>query len=303
MSYFPFSAPEVSKFAKGHDDGRLNANTSNFDQVKAESVVTKGKINIDGQDKAFVAYTYDRTLSQMMAADGVTDNGLPGANLDVYFFYDPDQAIKCRPVQASLLPGGPVPHPDYDYPVLGVGTAAQKKWRFLGWGKTNFLAQFQANDDEYRVCSFLNPGPVRVVRTPGYVDDNADTTYSHTSASFADVNGGVGMRHRFIRHPWYDVSVLLSALYTSGASGFGIGIDQDSSVIRAAKRELAAATRQAAALSYALPGSDTLIHPGLADFGIKAVSPTNASTIYADLAREGSAADPRATFMALEYVR
>jgi hypothetical protein len=105
-------------------------------------------------------------------------------------------------------------------------------WRFIGWVRTISNAgtpNFADSLTQRFVINQYNPLSLPLYSSPGYVNDNAPTTYNETNgASYKEINGGVGSKLEFIAngsleaiHSFMKVSCALVAISDAFAAGIG----------------------------------------------------------------------------------
>jgi len=106
---------------------------------------------------------------------------------------------------------------------------SEPAYLLVGTCRTSSTAgQTQWTEDSKLLCNEFNRQPVKLFSCPGYVDDNAETSYSFTNTSIAPVNGGADSTLEFVLT---DISQIVRCrivcMYTdAGVAGFiALGID------------------------------------------------------------------------------
>ena len=168
-----------------------------------------------------------------------------------------------------------------------------RTWRFCGWVRSNSSTQFVDSEISRLLCNYYNRLLKDLFRVPGYVDNDATTTYTETSTTWTAANAGAGSQVEFISNG-EDAAVIhgTASVANSGAgeSAIGIGID---SVVSASRAGSHAGTLIG---NIALHYSDVLSSGRhTADLLTKVSSGT--ATYRADEGRDGSDADPPVTYI------
>ena len=205
--------------------------------------------------------------------------------------FSPD-SIRCSTVAPSLVSG---------VKYLGVAGNALN-WRFLGWVRTisnGGTPNFADSTTQRLVVNYYNRrrvpiGPI----CPGYVDNNAYTSYSELGATglvWRKANGGVGTTSQFISNGEDDVEIDFHGLVLTNIPvtvGLGVGVDGLEPVVRGfvypgstVYNDISGSRKTSAAEGY-----HTLDLILVLDDAAATV------TMYSDISREGAAADPMATY-------
>lgn len=175
----------------------------------------------------------------------------------------------------------------------GAATVPTLTGLFMGRIRTTASAgQMEDSVLNRYVASALNPVQRELFTCPGYVNDNATTTWTTTSTTFAEANGGTGSKVSFVtinnNGPYH--LFLSVTMNNSGANSTiaGIGIDSASS----ASVDCFLNSTSALAATCNIGGGKVPVVDG-AHFGdfLAAVS-GGTGTYYADTSRLGSSADP-----------
>ena len=164
-------------------------------------------------------------------------------------------------------------------------------WRFVGWIYTNASTQLEDNETNRRVINYYNRRPLTVRLTPGYNNNNAQTTYTTTSTTFVTANGGTGSQGSYIANGEDAVVVHVSALMQSSTTAnviSGIGDNTTTSAVVQALHNGTGATQPACTYS-STPAS------GYRTVNLLIRVSSGTGTFYADDARGGSTTDPSMT--------
>lgn len=144
-----------------------------------------------------------------------------------------------------------------------------------------------------------NPVPRSLRAAPAYNNDNALTSYTTTSTTYTEANGGTGSKAQFLSDGKRATSALLCGFAAPGSGGgcyTGLGVDSTSSPVRVTFHPTPAAgvTSQGVAgwadtLAEGYHYLDLLITVGGGG--------GTAATYYADALRYGASADPYGTMI------
>lgn len=148
------------------------------------------------------------------------------------------------------------------------------------------------------LLSWYKPRPRNIQMCPGYVNDNASTTWTTTSTSWTAANAGVNSTFKFLSSGEYEAKFHLSAHTICGSAGIpagvGIGIDTTTSPVVSNFNVSTTANSSPTACNY-----DGILSLGVHSISFCAVSFNGSSTVtyYADIARVGASADPMLTYI------
>lgn len=162
-------------------------------------------------------------------------------------------------------------------------------WRFVGWVYVEGAA-FQDSESARYVVNAYNKRPARLFVCPSYSDNNAQTTYGVTLATWDEL-GSVGFIANGEDAIALQLTVNASAIGAAGAQ-VGIGESSASSPSSAAVLPASGANESASCSLVSLFATPGAAQVSSAKF--LAVS-SAASTFIADFARNGATFDPPAT--------
>lgn len=137
------------------------------------------------------------------------------------------------------------------------------------------------------------PVPRRLFTCPGYVDDNANTTYSVTVTSFGDANGGTGNKCEFVAAlsgVYADILCQGQGSIPSGSMQVGIGQDTSSTA------KVYGVIAVSGTLNVTCRRGDHFA-AGYHYFALIARVSTGTGTLVADSARLGGTSDPATTYL------
>lgn len=138
------------------------------------------------------------------------------------------------------------------------------------------------------VGNAYNAVPLRLFSCPGYANDNAVTSYSHTATSWATANGGTGAIVNYVLPLPAMAAIGIQAVGDpGGVSSIGAGIGNDS--ITTANIELLGVTSTRISASTVARFQQS---PGRHFGALLLRVSANTATIYADDNRSGGASDP-----------
>lgn len=266
----------------GTFDGRLQRDSTT--QLSLQRY-TGNWIEVDGNAVSLGSSGLSLTTSDglLSAAGGVTSTAPSTSTLYyVYVGAPPDGASQLRlcATAPSRLNG-----------VYYLGADEMtRRWRFVGWARTNGSTQFTDDTTDRLVVNFYNRRASSILLTPGYADDDAETSYTTTSTTFVAANGGTGATGSYIANGEDAVDFSLPVYANTSAGGALVGIGDDSAT--AAYASVICATRTTGCVRMCkVPSSGyhTVV------VVIAAISGT--TTVYADSIRSGSATDPYRTYL------
>jgi len=141
------------------------------------------------------------------------------------------------------------------------------------------------------VGNVYNAVPLRMFSCPAYVDNNTVTSYSHTSTTWIEANGGTGSRANYMLPLPAMVSIGIQAVGDpAGATSIGAGVGNDSATTASIELLGVTSTRISASTVARFqqpPGK----HYGALLLRVSG----GTATIYADNNRSGGASDPALT--------
>jgi hypothetical protein len=164
-------------------------------------------------------------------------------------------------------------------------------WRFIGYVRTDGSTHFVDSLTQRFVINYYNRRVLPLHTDPGYNNDNSETTYSTSSTTYTEGNGGTGSKVEFIANG-EDGSNYQATFVIVTASGVatrgGVGEDSTSSA------KVSAIVGPSMRSSMTVHNS-TLFSEGYHYLTMLVKTDSGTPSIYADQSRDGSGADPEAT--------
>lgn len=228
-----------------------------------------------------------------------TDNRIDSAGADagaalttstLYYVYVSNSKATFAPLGIRLSTVAPSLYKGAYY--LGTsGNAAN--WRHVGWVRTNGSTQFVDDTTDRLVINRYNQRRLPILLQPGYNDNDSATSYTISSTTWAAVNGGTGATASYISDGINAVSFQAAGNGDPGASAvlaFGIGDNSTTSAY-------CEATSGTAARLHSGLSMEKVQSEGYFTVSLLAYRATANGTMLADSPRNGSAADPRRTYL------
>lgn len=132
-----------------------------------------------------------------------TDAGASLAVSTLYYAYVSNGSASYAPRSLRLSTTAPTSYNGIQY-LAATGNGAN--WRFVGWVRTDGSTQFVDSVTKRLVVNYYNVRPMLLEQYPGYVDDNAGTTFTQAAtADYVEINGGTQSRVEVIVHPDYPI--------------------------------------------------------------------------------------------------
>jgi hypothetical protein len=170
-------------------------------------------------------------------------------------------------------------------------------WRFVGWVRLNATPQFESSDTNALIVNYYNRLQKSVFANPGYVNDNARTTYI-ANGNWAKANGGTGSAVGVISNGEDACQMTVIGIADTDNNAlvsFGAGVD-GTPPTRCGIQYIGQVSAQAAVDSETLAeGYHTV------DLYV-ATQPAANETVVADFARNGAAADPRGSLVQVDLL-
>ena len=237
------------------------------------------------------------TSNTLLTSTGADAGGSMGVST-LYYIYVSNSQASYAP--SSIKASATAPSSYLGAKYLGTsGNAAH--WRFVGWIRTNAGSNIVDTETQRFVVNYHNRRATGLFSAPGYVDDNADTTWGVTSSTYVQVNGGTGSKIEFL---WNgeDAVTYTGTVGARGNSGltpatvyFGVGEDSTTQPKLANAASLVATYKGSISVSRTYTptaGEYHYLEMLACDGG------GNDANADLDLSRLGAAADPVATFIA-----
>lgn len=189
-------------------------------RYKGQRIWINGEL-IDPGSGGFACVTSDN----LIAADGTDSGGAMGTST-LYYMYVSNASASFA---ASDLRGSTTAPSTFNGVKYLATSGNGANWRFVGWVRTNGSTQFSDDTTNRLVVNYYNRLRLSLRANPAYADDNTPTTYTETSTSFTQANGGTGGTLSWIANGEDAADLTLSGLAsnnTLAASNImGIGID------------------------------------------------------------------------------
>jgi hypothetical protein len=172
-------------------------------------------------------------------------------------------------------------------------------WRFVGWVRLNATPQFESSLTKRFIANQYNRIATELFTCPGYADVDAFTSYSTSSATWVEANGGTGSKIEFISNGEDAVEYIALGSGINDTFGqrvfLGVGEDSATSPVTACFNVAVVAN-----LPEALhAGKNTTFSEGyhFLDLLITISVSIGTATYYASQPRSGAAADPATTHL------
>jgi hypothetical protein len=239
--------------------------------------------------------------ANLIAADGTDSGGAPAVDT-LYYCYVSNSKASFAPLGIRMSATAPSLFNGVKY-LATTGNGAN--WRFVGWVRTISNAgtvNYADSLTQRLVINYYNRRRLSLETTPGYVDDNTNTTYTLASATYIALNGGTGSQLAFISNG--EDATLYSLQATVANNGIGnrmfIGVGEDSTS--------QASTTQTGDASVA--GSNiglnitrkTILAEGYRLLNALGRIGAGTNTYIADVTRGGGATDPPCTTLSAEIM-
>lgn len=253
------------------------------------------RIEIDGESVGISSLGFSLTNTDaLLASSGAIGTTAPSADT----FYGVYAAGPLSPGgggQLRLCDTAPTLYNGIKY--LGTDIL-ERRWRFCGWVYLNSSKYFSDSDVERHVVNYYNRLRKRLYLCPDYTDDGSATAMTAiSSATWAQVNGGVGASVSFLSNG-EDVVCLSAHLRgeQSGAIQFGIAVGIDGAL----SPETCATVLTAGATDRVYLSTDRYYEAGSAGQHtgeFLGVVSSGTVTVYADDVRFGGAFDPAVSYL------
>lgn len=218
---------------------------------------------------------------------GSTGGGLStamAASTLYYIYINPDGVVRASATA-----------PLYSYDGVQVlnTVLGARDWLFIGYARTNGSTQFVDTATDRLVINYYNRRRLKMLLTPGYVDDDLDSFYTYTAATFGLLNGGTGSIGSYIANGEDAAEFGMNLEGTApAAASFLLGIGDDSSTTADAVTQVGSAatiTGQPKLVTVPSQGYHTVTMLGAVSVALAV------GTVNADGPRRGGATDPKMT--------
>lgn len=231
------------------------------------------------------------TTTNTIDVDG-NDSAIPTAASTLYYVCL-SNSISATPLALRLY--------DAAGPIISSTTSGQRYlnstgdgqyWRIIGQVYTTAAGGLVDTPARRLVMNYENQLPLSLLATPGFTDNNAQTTIAPANVTYAAMNAGTGDLVEFISDGYAAVylhlEVVVVAGPAAGVSQYGIGIDTVATAVCACQVAAAAvnvcgSTTRCAILSAGYHAANMICATGLG------------ATLACDLVRAGGTADPIGT--------
>lgn len=294
-SYEFWTPPNPRDFRYGECGGRLELVSSSelgF-SVYASSVIEVNGENVDIASLAIVDVGND-----LIDNDGA-DTGLSPATLARTYAYVSNSSATSNPTSLRLSSSPPVDYGGFRYlNSSGNGT----NWRFVGWVGTlgSPTVEFRDDDTARLVSNAYNRIRKPLFLCPGYNDNNTDTTYTTTNATWTGIGVTASLTDTvaWVSDGENSVEFQASISPHTSAANWRAGIGINTTIATARTTILGtcslrtALANQSSSCSYGAILSSGFYFAALSSYTAGA-----SCVVHADFARHGSTADPYATYI------
>lgn len=183
--------------------------------------------------------------------------------------------------------------------VLG-SAATPADFRFLGWMRVDSAGRMNDSITARNVINFYNRRLLTLNQKPGFVDNNASTTFSRSLNVWGRLNNGTNDSVDFISNGEGGLKFTMVVTIGSAIAGTfsSVGIGQNSTTTPSTS-----ASFGPLAVTFSTATCDMVFNPGIAGFGLfrsiymLCMTSNLAQTFLADQVRNGAATDPVATYL------
>lgn len=284
-----------TKTVIGTRPGALPVRGASFGQLQVDSTTQISlqryhgdHIEVNGEKLAIGASGITLITTAKLINSSGANTGMAMSPDTQYFLYVSNSRASYAPSSLRASTFNPSDSDGVKY--LGVGNAAH--WRFVGWVQTDGSTHFLDDTTNRNLCNEHNAIWKNIFLTPGYVDDNAYTSYAFASTVWAPINGGTGDGCSFISNGRDSVRLCMNALVSpmSGSGQPGIGIDSTTTAI-------VSQYNGGGTDSFCVPYSSVLPEGYHTANMLFLNGAAGNATIYADATRNGGASDPAFTYL------
>jgi hypothetical protein len=294
-SYEFWTPPNPSDFRYGECGGRLELVSSS--EIAFQTYATS-VIEINGENVSIDALNICDTGNDLIDNAGA-DTGLAPATLARTYAYVSNSSATSNPNSLRLSSSAPVSYGGFRYlNSSGNGT----NWRFVGWVGTLGSPSVSFRDDATArlIVNAYNRIRKSLFLCPGYNDNNTDTTYTTTNATWTGigVTASITDTVAFVSDGENAVEFQASISPHTSAANWRAGIGINTTIATARTTILGscslrtALANQSSSCSYGAVYSSGFYFASLSSYTTGA-----ACVVHADFARNGSTADPFATYL------
>lgn len=242
-----------------------------------------GWIDIDGSPVAIPSAGFPCLSTAGLISNGGTPTATQPSSSTLYYVYV--GSVEDGATQLRLCATAPTTYLGAYY--LGASEAG-RRWRFVGWVRTNSSTQFVDTTTDRLVVNYYNRLWKTILLRPAYSDGNTVTTYTTTSTTWTAANAGTGATASYIANG--EDGILITAFSkckSSGAAFTRIGIGDNSGSNCASAGEMFGTTDQSTSCTFSsVPAA------GYRTIVLLVCVSAGTGTYFADQTRDGSATDP-----------
>jgi hypothetical protein len=220
------------------------------------------------------------------------DAGAAGAASTLYYVYVSNTLATFSPASIRLSATAPSVVNGVRY--LGAAGNALN-WRFVGWVFLNATPNFESSVANALIVNYYNRLLYSIFANPGYVDDNAQTSYA-VNGNWAAANGGSGSRVSFVSNGEDSAIIQTHATHFGTA---GVDVYSGPGIDGAAPLKAGKATCGAVYLIGMTVDDSKVLSEGYHFADLYGAGDANAFFV-ADFARLGAAADPRGSLISVD---
>jgi hypothetical protein len=265
----------VALVATGTFGGRLQYDSTTQISLQA---ATSNWVEVDGEGIALGSSGLVCLSTDYLLSSAGTVTATAPSSSTLYYVYVGDDSLR-------LSATAPTRHNGTYY--LGTD-AGPRRWRFVGWVYLNASTQFADDSTNRLVVNYYNRLLKPIELKPGYVDDNAATTYTTTSTTWTAANAGTNATGSYIANGEDGVYIVaFSTASNSGANTTRIGIGENSGTTAVSSAAMVGTTIQEISCVYA-----TVPAVGRRTVVLLVNVTAGTGTYLADGARTGGTADP-----------
>jgi hypothetical protein len=294
-SYEFWTPPNPRDFRYGECGGRLELVSSS---ELAFSVYSSSVIEINSENVDIASLNICDVSNDLIDNQG-DDTGFGPATLARTYAYVSNSSASSNPNSLRLSASAPVNFGGFRY-LASSGNGSN--WRFVGWVGTLGSPSVQFRDDQTArlVVNAYNRLRKSLFLCPGYNDNNTETTYTTTNATWTGIGVTASLTDTvaFVSDGENAVEFQAAISPHTSAANWRAGIGINTTIATARTTILGscglrtALANQSSSCSYGAVYSSGFYFAALSSYTAAA-----ACVVHADYARNGSTADPFATYL------